>query len=150
MFVSSYNTYATVNNSPKVNKKDNVESKESSFASNLSTKTISPARTTENLPVNYISDYKILSNQQKLDQNSQKTQEEKKYSKINASVNAKDAYSENSKMFSFLLEPKASLDQTPKVNEKLPDDLQDAQEQNLRHTMVNTYIANDNYYKITA
>ena len=53
-------------------------------------------------------------------------------------------------MFPIIKKPAFTLSQTPKIDEKLPLDVQEAKEKTLRHTMLNTYISNDNYYRITA
>ena len=53
-------------------------------------------------------------------------------------------------MFSLFQKPHATLDQTPKLENTIPKEPSDIKELNMRHKMVNTYIANDNYYKITA
>jgi hypothetical protein len=57
---------------------------------------------------------------------------------------------ENSTMFPLLQKPKLTLNQTLKTDKKLPQDTQKAKESIIRRDMINTYIANDNYYKITA
>ena len=150
MFVSSYNTYISTNNSQKIEKKESPRREESSFSVKFSPKSLPVLSTTTNLPVNYISNYKVLNNQQKLQQETSQNNEKLKFTKINAHLNATNAYTDNSKIFSLLLKPRATLDQTPHVDKKLPVEVQEIQEENLRHTMVNTYIANDNYYKITA
>jgi len=53
-------------------------------------------------------------------------------------------------MFSLLVKPKQTINQTPKIDQKMPIEAQDAKESVIRSTMVNAYIANDNYYRITA
>ncbi len=63
---------------------------------------------------------------------------------------AKVAYSSNSTMFSLLKKPTATIDQTPTIDKTLPLDIQEIKENNMRHLMVNTYLANDNYYQTTA
>lgn len=150
MFVSSYNTYVNVNNSQRIEKKDTPQKQGESFAQTLSSKTVPSLSLAPQLPVNYISNYKALSNQQKLQQDTEQHKEKTKFTKINATVSAKEAYTDNSKIFSFLVRPKATLDQTPKIDKKLPQEIKEIKENNLRHTMVNTYLANENYYKITA
>jgi len=150
MFVSSYSTYVNVNSSQKIDKKEPSQKEGSSFADKLSSKTIPNISVATSLPVNYISNYKALNNQQKLEQDNLQNKEKTKFTKINATVSAKDAYTDNSKVFSFLIKPKATLDQTPKIDKRLPENIQEIKEQNLRNTMVNTYISNENYHKITA
>ena len=153
MYVSSYSTYINTNNSQRVQKEGNrpeVEGK-SSFASKLLTPATKPLSSFSSLPVNYISNYKVLNNQQRLEESYTKQNTQKlKFSKIKAMDGAKNAYTENTKMFSFLIKPSATLNQTPKVDKRMPENSQEAKEKIMRHEMVNTYLANDNYYKITA
>jgi hypothetical protein len=152
MFVSSYNTYINTSSSQKTQREKadlSTESK-SSYSEKVLPQTSSTLVANTSLPVNYISNYKVLSNQQRLQDNNTQTQEKTKFTKINANQSAKEAYTDNTKIFSFLIQPKATLNQTPRVDKKMSPDAQEAQEKNLRYTMVNTYIANDNYYKITA
>ncbi len=151
MFVSSYNTYITTNPSDK-NSAQKLEKKSSSgesFQSQLKQHSLLESKDTKNIPINYISNYKAFSNKQKM-QDGLLDNETKKFTKINNLNSAKDAYKENSKMFSLFLEPKMTQNQTPQIDASLPKELQSAQEKQLRHTMVNTYLANDKYYQITA
>jgi len=150
MFVSSYSTYVNVNNSQKINKKELLKKGENSFSEQLASKPVPKVNIAKHLPVNYISNYKALNTQQKLQQETQQNLEKTKYAKINATTHAKEAYSDNSKIFSFLIKPKATLSQTQSIDKKLPKNIQEIKEKNLRQTMVNTYISNDNYFKITA
>jgi len=151
MYISSYNTYINTNSNDKI-QRDRVEetSKDSqSFSKKLSSQAVKVIDTTSNLPINYISNYKVLNNQQRLKDdilNSDKA----KFSKIKAVASSKSAYSESSKIFPPLLKPSATLNQTPQIDKKMPINAQEAKEQIMKHTMVNTYIANDNYYKLTA
>lgn len=151
MFVSSYNTYISTNNSQKLERERGENSKipKNSFESKLEQSSVLESKNTQNLPINYISNYKAFSNKQKL-QEEFNNKAEIKYAKSNALSNAKSAYKENTVMFSFLLEPHMTQSQTPQVDKKLPTDLQQLQEQQMRHNMVNTYLANDKYYQITA
>ena len=67
MFVSSYNTYISTNNS---NRSENYKSKEvksdTAFSSELSKFTLLKPYTQTDLPIDYVSNYKSFSNQQKL------------------------------------------------------------------------------------
>jgi hypothetical protein len=155
MFVSSYNTYVNTNATQRTQKErtDTPSEKASSFSTKLSgiSAPIADVLALKNqLPVNYVSDYKVLSNQHKLQQSNGQELAKTKFTQITAQQSAKVAYSDNSQLFSLLTKPKITLDQTPKLNTKLPQKAQEAQEKTLRHTMINTYIANENYYKITA
>jgi hypothetical protein len=151
MFVSSFNTYISTNSSNKSEayKERELKGEAESFSDELSKSTVLKPYINSNLPVDYVSNYKSFSNQQKLHEQMQNknTQELKKLTVLN---NAKTAYEENTKMFPLLKKPSLTLTQTPKIDEKLPRDVQEAKEKNLRHLMVNTYLANDKYYHITA
>lgn len=164
MFVSSYSTYINTNASDKAAKqrydKSGAESK--SFDSELSKKNSSLSFKSSNLPIDYISKSQFLHNKQELEFQKQQLQEPQnktlnqtkemmnKFSGQNSLLSAKSAYESNSKMFSLFQKPHATLDQTPKTDKKLPLKTQEAKENNLRHLMVNTYIANDKYYQVTA
>ena len=49
-----------------------------------------------------------------------------------------------------MTKPSVTLSQTPSIDKKQSLDIQKIQEKNLRQTMVNTYLANDKYFQITA
>ena len=150
MHVSSYSTFINTNSSQKVQREREVPQKESKTSfTKLSPTPDKVLDKTSKLPINYVSDYKVLNNQQKL-QEETPNNAKVKFSKIKTFVSAKDAYTDNSKNFSLLVKPSATLDQTPKIDKKMPQEAQDAKEAIMKNTMVNTYIANDNYYKITA
>lgn len=151
MFISSYSTYIGTTVSDKVNKERVERSKDESefFSSKLSQNQLAQTNISKNLPIDYISNYKSFNNQQKLQEQAQ-SQSEIKFTQIKAMKNAKEAYEDNSKMFSLLRKPHVSLNQTSTIDEKLPQDIQELKEKNLRHVMVNTYLANDKYYQITA
>jgi hypothetical protein len=53
-------------------------------------------------------------------------------------------------MFSLVKKPTLALSYLPKIDEKLSPDVKEAKEKNLRYTMVNTYMENDKYYRVTA
>ena len=151
MYVSSFSTYINAESSTRTQQNRVQESKSSAdtFESKLLSKTVKNIDISPKFPINYISNYKALNNQQKLQENPQSS-EKTKFLKLEAQADAKHAYSNNSKIFSLILSPRATLDQTPRVDKKLPQNIQDIKEENLRHTMLNTYIANENYYRITA
>jgi len=151
MFVSSYSTYISTNTSDKTDKYKAQPSKNDSdsFSKELQKSPILKSHINQTLPIDYISNYKSFNNQQKLQQLA-KSQDELKLKSISSMNNAKVAYEDNSKMFSLIKKPMASLSQTYSVNKKLPQEMQEIQEKNLRHVMVNTYLSNDRYYHITA
>lgn len=152
MFVSSYNTYIGTNASDKNDRyKTKIAGADAeSFGKELSKLPILESHINRNMPIDYVSNYKSFNNQQKLHEEL-KSQDELKLKELNTVTSAKVAYEENSKMFPLLRRPSLTLSQTPKIlDEKLPRDAQEAKERSLRHVMVNTYLANDNYYRITA
>jgi len=164
MFVSSYSTYIQTNTSDKTAKqkveKSSSEPKSFNFKANQSTS--SGIAKSSTIPVNYISKSQVLNNKQELDyqknqlqesqhKNIKQTKQNVNNFKVNNSlVNAKSAYESNSKMFSLIMKPQSALDQTPKISKALPPKAQEAKELSLKHLMVNTYLDNDNYYKVTA
>ena len=151
MYVSSFSTYINTESTAKTQQSRVSQSKSSveSFETKLLSKTVKNIDTSPKFPINYISNYKSLNNQQKLQENPQSS-EKTKFLKLEAQSEAKNAYSDNTKIFSFILPPSATLDQTPKIDKKLPQDIQEIKEKNLRNTMVNTYLSNESYYRITA
>lgn len=151
MYVSSFSTYINADSSRRTQNSSSQKSEGTSklFETSFDSKTLKNADTTPKFPISYISNYKALNNQQKLQDNKQ-SQGRVEFVKIQTLDSAKNAYTDNSKIFSLLLKPKATLDQTPKIDKQLPQNIQNIKENNLRNTMVNTYISNDNYYKITA
>ncbi len=148
MFVSSYNTYITNKPASKIDKSTHNENEKNDsfqkrlFSDNLEKIVSSPAK----IPLNYISNYKSLHNQQLLQQHNETKKEYSKikFEKINKITSAQNAYSENAKLFSLAQKPKTALTQEIKQ----PENIQ--QNTLLKQKFINTYIANDNYYKITA
>lgn len=151
MFVSSFSTYISTNSSNKGGAYKERELKESSesFNNELSRSTILKPYINSNLPIDYVSNYKSFNNQQKLHEQLQ-DQNSDELKKLSIFSGAKIAYEENTKMFSLVKKPTFTLSQTPKIDESMPRDLQEAKEKTLRYTMLNTYIANENYYRVTA
>ncbi len=153
MFVSSYSTYIDTNRTSKSQeskKEQQISKEESSFAQKLNATPTKLHTQTLNLPINYVSNYKVLHNQQKLQQDMQQNMQKLKFSKMKTFTNAQVAYSDNTKMFSLLIKPRATLNQTPRIDKKMPLQAQEAKTSLMKHQMVNTYIANENYYRITA
>ena len=139
MFISSYNTYINTNSSERTATAKLQKSKDqvASFISHLTKDEVLESKKSNELPLDYISNYKVFNNKQKL-QDQQQYQDKVEYEKSNAVQNAKTAYADNSKIFSFFIEPKATQSQTIHVDN------------NTRHKAINTYLANDRYHKITA
>lgn len=153
MFVSSYNTYINTQSTQRVQRERESKSEESSFSlatqsdRQSSSDTLS---TGKRLPISYISEYKVMQNQQKLQEGAQESPEKTKFTKVAKQQNAQLSYSQNATRFSLLIEPKATLSQTPKLDTSLAKELQVVQESTLRNSMIKAYRANDSYYKITA
>ncbi len=154
MFVSSYSTYIDTTATSRVNnEKKGLDKKSSdSFSSKLLTTTPKTLSTAKQLPLDYISNYKALYNRQRLDQEKEfgKSVATMKFSKMSSQSAAQVVYTANSQMFSLIPKPKVALDQTPSLSKKLPPQAQEAGKELLKIDMVNAYIANDNYYHITA
>jgi len=164
MFVSSYSTYITNNTPAKALKSDN-NSRESG-SKLFSQKSIDLLNKQPVLnsvvPANYISKAQVQYNKQLLnsqqddlqkniDKEFKATQDIKdRLSDLSTLGKAKNAYTENSVMFSLFKKPQPSLNQTVTINQEMPQELQKLQEKQIRSIMVNTYLANDNYYQITA
>lgn len=157
MFVSSYTTYINPSVSEK-NTKEKLDAAQESFSRYESKSSILEKKVPQNLvtqnkqlPLDYISNYKVVNNQQRLLKESEASAGEKsKFTKISTLQKAQDAYVQNSSFFTLLKKPKATIDQTPHFDLSTPSELRDAQRNILKSKMLNTYIANDNYYKITA
>ena len=152
MFVSSFSTYISTTANERVNKPklDSNKNDTKSFTSTLAqSKPLQAYSNTHNIPIDYISNYKSFANQQKL-QEQEKSKNEIKFKKISDIENAKNAYESNSFMFSLISVPKNTLNQTLKSTNNFPQDIQNLKENNMKHKMVNTYLANDKYYQITA
>ncbi len=163
MFVSSYSTYIQTNASERTNKSRESFSKDSSlFSSKLLDTPKLELQSASNLPVDYV--YKAKSFNTKLELTRQEEAlknpfsdtivQSKELTKSFMSTkileNAKSAYEDNTKMFSYSRKPHIALDQTPQMDTRLPENAQQMQELHMRHVMVNTYAQNDKYYKITA
>jgi len=154
MFVSSYSTYIDTTATKRIQNEKSDASKKtasSSFESKLLQTTPKSVVLDAKLPLNYISNYKALNNQQKLqEQELAKNPAKMKFTKISSMNSAHVAYGDNSKMFSLVLRPKQTIDQTPKLDKNLPTKAQEIQGDFMKTKMINTYISNENYYRITA
>lgn len=153
MFVSSYNTYLQTNTAENSTK--NKEAKTTSFSTKMFQKP-AIANSLSTTPINYISDNKVINTKAQIQQQFEKNTLDKnnqtsKFTKISSQMKASSAYTANSTMFSLVIKNQ----QTPKQNiqyidQNLPQEIKDIKESFLRNKMVNTYIANNNYYQITA
>ena len=139
MFVSSYNTYLSTASTQT--KRPQKKSEDFTLSKDKTTEVpLKKSETPTKLPLNYVSQFKVLSNQQKLQDQTDSSQKSK-FTKVSLLKNAQSAYQDNSTQFTFIKKPKVALErvqtkQTPQAGTKL--------------NAVNTYIANDNYYKVTA
>lgn len=155
MFVSSYNTYVAATSSEKLQKHDRENVKPSSFSTKLAqvsspdTGKASSYALQNNLTKNAHALQQKLYNQQHTTSNYViKTLNQ--FNGKNSLMNAQSAYTNNAKIFSLITTPKTTLNQTPSLENTLPQEPRDIKELNMRHKMVNTYLANENYYKVTA
>ena len=155
MFVSSYSTYLHTNTTDKTTKKEELKepSLDKSFNPKDLTNQQNTAKSLTNTPINYVSN-KALSTKaqiQQQDQQNTKNNSTEKYTSINSQIKASSAYASNSTMFSLMINYKTPIKQSnTTISQNLPQDIKDIKESFLKEKMVNTYIANDNYYKITA
>ena len=164
MFVSAYNTYIQPNTSDKNIKSrfDKQNSSSASFKSKLFENSPPVDLKNSSLPVDYISKSKAFNNKLEIETQKEKlaANQEKPFNDTKRTIgrfidqssilNAKNAYETNSKMFSLIPKPHHPLDFTPKVDTNLPQKAQETKENHLRNKMVNTYMENEIYYKITA
>lgn len=151
MFVSSYNTYISTNSTDRSQRTGASDSKKSDYssASKYVDSPIVESKIAKNIPISYISNYKAFNNKQRLLQQFNNPDGER-FSKINTQQNMKTAYAENSKVFSLVQQPGLTLNQLNKIDAKLPKNIQELKDENMRRTMINAYISNDRYFDITA
>ena len=150
MFISSYSTYIDTSKTTRL-KKDRDE-KDKPFSANFSkelSKSIITPRTVKSFPIDYISNYQTFRNQQKLNYNF-KNQDLAKFVKTSKQLNAQTSYKQNSRMFSLVLKPLGTLNQTHKINTILPNNFQELKKQFTRKDMISTYTSNVSYFNITA
>jgi len=154
MFVSSYSTYIDTSTTKRVqNERDDTEKKvsKSSYNTKLTQNINKDVSSKSDIPLNYISDYKALNNRQKLsEQDPELSKSTSRFTKLSSMDSASVAYTDNSKIFSLVQKPKQTIDQTPKLDKNLSEPAQEKQESVIRKQMINTYVSNENYYKITA
>ena len=155
MFVSSYNTYVATTASEKLQKHDKENIKFPTFNTKLTQ--VSSADFTKqstyvfhnNLTKNTAAVQQKIHNQQQT-ANSPILKMLNQFNGKNSLINANSAYATNTKTFSLIITPKTTLNQTPSLDNTLPREPRHIKELNMRHKMVNTYLANENYYKVTA
>lgn len=151
MFISTYSTYINTNTSEKTHKykEDRFKVESEPFAIKESQEQILKPAITKNLPVDYVFNNKSFNNQLKL-QEQLKNPDEIKFKKIKTINSAKEAYEENSKLFHLFKKPSSALSKPLQLSKELPQEIQQLKESNLRHIMIDTYVANDRYYQVTA
>ena len=150
MFISSYSTYIDTSKTTRL-KKDRDE-KDKPFSANFSkelSKSIITPRTVKSFPIDYVSNYQTFRNQQKLNYNF-KNQDLAKFVKTSKQLNAQTSYKQNSRMFSLILKPLGTLNQTHRINTILPNNFQELKKQFARKDMISTYTSNVSYFNITA
>lgn len=142
MFIASYATYVPTLPAAKANsaKEKDFTPKTDIFAEKKSV----PEKTETSLELKKnISSYNLYNKEQNKDL--------ALYEKIKTLQNAQTAYKETTQPFASMKKPK-TLPQNGFSTQSftLPKEAKTAQEQLLKTKMVNTYIENDNYYKVTA
>lgn len=155
MFVSSYNTYIHTNTTDKSskNKEEKTTSFESSFSSKLLKKTATDKILTK-VPVDFVANNRAHNTKTQIQQQIEKTTKNNpitKFITMSSQMKAPSAYAANTTMFSLMINNQQTLKQDNKrIDQNLPQDVKEIKESFLRNKMVNTYIANNNYYQITA
>ena len=149
MFIASYNTYLNTDSINKtIKERESYSSKSSKlFENSLAKHEISTPTSLNNGAINYISLNKILSTKERINEQLKHGSYEtdlQKISTITSKMQAPAAYVANTKMFSLMIKhpnPSKHVDSNP---------LKDVEEPYIRSKMVNTYMENDKYYRITA
>ncbi|MBD3824616.1 MAG: hypothetical protein IE916_08930, partial [Epsilonproteobacteria bacterium] len=162
MFISTYATYL---NTQIVPKNERIKESSSTERFNLPRRGVADAAVQKSsayteLPVNYISDFKALSNKflvakslyQKEEGATASKQKEplEEYRSRDTQIKAQSSYEDNQLFFTqWMPQLRHTLDQTPKIEMGVPKELQLSQERQLRQAMISTYVANDRYYQRT-
>lgn len=150
MFVSSFTTYTVPTITQKAQSTTPEKEKDygSRFKEKLSfNKNEYNKVNSENhlkLPLDYVSTPKTLQNHYRLQQHL-KENEQIKYKKMQTLTTAKSEYIQNSTIFPLILKPKPFVLKQTQQNPQL-----ELKNSTLKAKMINTYIENENYYKITA
>jgi hypothetical protein len=156
MFVSSYSTYIQTNTETKSTKR---EDKTSNYASSFSTKTteesVPESAKRASLPVDYIAKNnnfytKLFLEKNQNEQNNQTKELTHKFIDQSTLQDAKKAYTQTSKIPSLFRETFITFDKTLLTESENSQGTQELKDAKMRKLMINTYVANDNYYKITA
>jgi len=148
MYIASYISYVPARSSTKAdvhNTKEGVKAKKNAlFASNKLQEVTPYTKHTLTTQPNYSLKHNFL--KQKESQKELDT-----FQKIKNYTNAKVAYNQSDVIFSLMQKPKSAIGSTKATLDfTLPKEAQKAKETLFRKEMINTYLENDNYYKITA
>ncbi|MBA1432652.1 MAG: hypothetical protein FAF04_03430 [Epsilonproteobacteria bacterium] len=143
MFIASYATYVptlSATRTTPVNEK-NSSTKENAAA---------PEKTVQKKQNNITNSSALLSRYTLLKQ-TKENKDTTLFSNLKIHQDAKEAYTQTLQPFSFMKKPKSAQQKPLSLQDiHLPKEARSAKEQILRKEMVNTYIANDNYYRVTA
>lgn len=155
MFVSNYSTYIQPNRVEKERQERQEISKESNrafhFSANFKDEVPSRVLLTKQFPLDYVSSYKALYNQNRLQQTDPSLdQKQKSFSKALTHQQAKEAYLQNTTPFVLSKWPKLTLSQTPHLNADKTTELTQGRLKALRAKMIETYEQNDLYFKRSA
>ena len=164
MFVSSYSTYVSASTSDKTlkSREEGSQEKTKPFGSKITDASISKASLSSSVPLNYISDEQTQHTKRMMSLQGKELEEKSKneFKKTNEALtrfnssatmqSANAAYSSNSTTYSLFKKVNSTINQTPRINSLEGKDVKEIKEQNMRDTMVNTYLANDKYYQVTA
>lgn len=156
MFVSSYSAYIQTNSDNKnIKNRDVSHANSSNYSSKVYEENLPKSSNKASFAVDYIaknnSFYTKLFLEKNQDEQSEQTKNlTHKFIDQNTLQDAKKAYTQVPKMASFFRETFMALDKTLQVEPKFTQSSQNLKEAKMRKLMINTYIDNDNYYKITA
>ena len=146
MFVRSYMTYISPYTSTKTTPQREESSPKKTNSFSLETKKEYTSSQTNlkqvSLKESYLPSYAIFRQQQS-------NKDLNKFEAIKNYQDAKVAYKENSFMYSLAQKPKIVIGGT-KIDLQLPKEAQEAKTSLSKKEMVNTYVENENYYRITA
>jgi len=145
MYVASYVTYISPFQSTKVNvqRDESAEKKGTSFSLEQKKQSTNTLQTEKYTPKEtYLPHYNFLRQQQP-------NKELDAFEKMKNYQDAKVAYKENSQMYSLARKPKSVIG-GPKIDLQIPKEAQEAKKSISKQEMINTYIENENYYRITA
>jgi len=145
MYIASYVTYIpTLTSTTNTQKNESSVSRSSSFSLDKKQTT----QTQQNEIKNPLPKQKYLPNYNFLRQQTS-YKDLDTFGKVKNYQDAKTAYAENSRMYSLAQKPKNIISGT-KVDLQLPKEAIEAKESLSKKEMINTYIENERYYKVTA